>query len=58
MDEKVWATALAVAYLKLHMKGQPELLDGLVEKAVAILEGAVDDVDEVLEHAGRLVGFP
>lgn len=55
VDGKAWATALAVAYLKLYMKGQPELLDGLVEKAVAFLEGAVDDVDDVLARAERWV---
>lgn len=58
VDEKVWATALAVAYLKLYMNGQPELLDGLVEKAVAFLEGVVDDVDGWLVRAERLIGQP
>ena len=34
IDEKLWATAVAVAYLRKHLSNQQELLDGLVEKAV------------------------
>ena len=34
VDPKAWATMLAIAFLKKYMKGQPELLDGLIEKAM------------------------
>ncbi|KIP04027.1 hypothetical protein PHLGIDRAFT_121049, partial [Phlebiopsis gigantea 11061_1 CR5-6] len=37
VSEKVWATVLAVAYLQQHMKDQPELLEGLVEKATEFI---------------------
>ena len=33
----VWATVLAIAYLKQHMKDQPELLESLVEKATEFI---------------------
>ncbi|KAI0078065.1 VIT-domain-containing protein [Panus rudis PR-1116 ss-1] len=32
VDEKVWATALAIAYLRKHLSNQPELLDSFVDK--------------------------
>ncbi|KDQ53740.1 hypothetical protein JAAARDRAFT_197188 [Jaapia argillacea MUCL 33604] len=41
VDETLWATALAVAYLKKHLTGQPELLGGLLEKAMGFVNGYV-----------------
>ena len=37
VSEKIWATVLAIVYLKRHMKDQPELLEGLVEKATEFI---------------------
>lgn len=37
IDMTVWATALAVAYLKKHLADQPELLEGLLEKATEFI---------------------
>ncbi|CAL1710161.1 unnamed protein product [Somion occarium] len=37
VDPKVWATALAVVYLRKHLRQQPELLDGLLEKAMQFM---------------------
>ena len=40
VDAKVWATVLAVAFLKRYIADQPELLDGLVEKAMDFVSRA------------------
>ena len=56
ISEKVWATILAVVWLKKHMKDQPELLDGLVEKAIEFVEGLRDlDVDKLLTRAQAIL---
>ncbi|GJE93118.1 von Willebrand domain-containing protein [Phanerochaete sordida] len=53
--EKVWATLLAIAFLKRHMQDK-ELLDGLVEKAMEYVAQAPDvDVEAVLARAQELV---
>ena len=52
----VWATVLAIAYLKLHVKDQPDLLDGLVEKAMAFLSQTPGvDVDALLLRAQKML---
>ena len=33
LSKSIWATILAIAYLQIGLINQPELLDGLVEKA-------------------------
>lgn len=33
-DDTIWATALAIAYLRQYLADEPELLEGLVEKAL------------------------
>ncbi|EKM57246.1 uncharacterized protein PHACADRAFT_183721 [Phanerochaete carnosa HHB-10118-sp] len=56
IDQKVWATVLAVAFLKKYMKDQPELLDGLVEKAMDYLsETSGVDIDALLTQAENFV---
>ena len=52
----VWATVLAIAYLQKNLIGQPELLEGLVEKAmdfVSQIPGV--DCDALLERAKGLM---
>ena len=51
----VWATVLAVAYLQKHLADQPDLLDGLVEKAKEYVEDAGVDFAETLTQALTLV---
>lgn len=56
VDPRVWATVLAVAYLKKYMKDQPELLDGLVEKAMDFLSRTQNgDLQTLLARADSLV---
>ena len=56
VDQKVWATVLAVAFLKIYMKDQPELLDGLVEKAMDYLSHIPGiDVEALLSRAQTIV---
>ncbi|OAX33507.1 hypothetical protein K503DRAFT_786444, partial [Rhizopogon vinicolor AM-OR11-026] len=39
VDGNIWATAVAVAYLKHHLGAQPDLLDALLSKALEYVEG-------------------
>ncbi|EKM57240.1 uncharacterized protein PHACADRAFT_254902 [Phanerochaete carnosa HHB-10118-sp] len=56
VDPKVWATVLAVAYLKKYMRDQPELLDGLAEKAMEFLSRIQNDtLQTLLARADTLV---
>ena len=61
VDRKVWATVLAIAYFQKHIVGQPELLNGLVEKSMEYIErmrGALPGrvtPSALLERARRLV---
>ena len=55
IDQTVWATVLAVAYLQKHLVDQPDLLDGLVEKAKEYVEEAEVDFAETLSQAGLFV---
>jgi hypothetical protein len=55
VSNKVWATVLAIAFLKKYMKDQPELLDGLVEKAMDFLSGSDVDLGALLAHAEKIV---
>lgn len=56
VDAKVWATVLAIAYLQKHLRAQPELLEGLVEKAAAFVEQVYgDDFSALLRVAEGLV---
>ena len=56
VDQKVWATMLAVAFLKKYMKGQPELLDGLIEKAMEFVSQTSDvNLQALLARAQSLV---
>ncbi|KAK7680420.1 hypothetical protein QCA50_016661 [Cerrena zonata] len=47
ISKLIWATILAIAYLRIHLTNQPELLDGLVEKATDFITetGLPADVD-------------
>ncbi|GJE93119.1 von Willebrand domain-containing protein [Phanerochaete sordida] len=56
VDQKAWVTALAIAYLREHMKDQPELLDGLVEKVMEYLQSVSGiDVGALLARAEAFV---
>lgn len=56
LDERVWATVLAIAYLRKHLAHEPELLEGLVEKAMGFLNHAhVNDLQSLLDTAGDLI---
>ena len=56
VDEVVWATVLAIAYLQKHLVGQPDLLEGLVEKAMEFVEQEYEgDVNALLERARAVV---
>lgn len=39
VDGNIWATAVAVAYLKNHLGAEPDLLDALMDKALEYAEG-------------------
>ena len=55
VSEEVWATVLAVVFLKKHMRHQQELLDSLVEKAEGFLSAVGVDCKELLARAQRFV---
>ncbi|KIJ64831.1 hypothetical protein HYDPIDRAFT_28189 [Hydnomerulius pinastri MD-312] len=38
-DKTVWTTAVAVAYLKKYLEGEPDLLDALLTKAAEYVDG-------------------
>ena len=56
LDLTVWGTILAIAYLQKHLTGQPDLLEGLVEKAMDYVQsvGGVD-AERLLEKARAIV---
>ncbi|KAI0696543.1 hypothetical protein BC835DRAFT_1519541 [Cytidiella melzeri] len=55
-DPTVWATVLAIAYLRKHLGAQPELLEGLVEKATVFVDQTPGvDLEELLDVAKLLV---
>jgi len=53
-DEKTWATALAVAYFRKHLSKQPDLLEGLLEKAMEFVYDKAN-FDALVVHAKALV---
>lgn len=55
IDKTVWATVLAVAYLQKYLKGQPELLEGLLEKAMDFISQPGVDFQELLDAAKLVV---
>ena len=56
VSEKIWATLLAITYLKQHMKDQPELLEGLVEKAMEFIAQTPGvDTDVLFSRAETLL---
>ncbi|KAK7680416.1 hypothetical protein QCA50_016657 [Cerrena zonata] len=59
IDQKLWATAVAVAYFRKHLGNQQELLDGLVEKAVEFADesGLIStaDFEALIERARGVV---
>ncbi|KAF7797335.1 hypothetical protein EIP86_008530 [Pleurotus ostreatoroseus] len=55
-DEKTWATVLALVYLRKHLQDQPELLEGLEEKATDYIQEAYgDDFGALLQAAEALM---
>ncbi|PSR77889.1 hypothetical protein PHLCEN_2v7669 [Hermanssonia centrifuga] len=56
VDADLWATVLAMAYLQKYMAKQPELLEGLLEKAIEFVkqQGGADLAD-LLAKAQALV---
>lgn len=59
VDDSVWATIVAIVYLKKHLSDQRELLDGLVEKAMEFIERSLlpegVDVEALTELARTFV---
>ena len=56
VDEKTWATILALAYLRKHLRDQPELLEGLEEKATDYIQEAYgEDLSALLRAAEALM---
>ena len=52
IDQTIWATVLAAAYLQKHLAHQPELLEGLLDKAKEFVnESHGVDYEEVLQKA-------
>ncbi|KAF7979825.1 hypothetical protein HWV62_40904 [Athelia sp. TMB] len=54
VDEKAWATALAVAFLKKYLVREPDLLEGLLDKVIEFVRGDAG-FDVLLARAGALV---
>ncbi|KAI0685189.1 hypothetical protein BC835DRAFT_1421505 [Cytidiella melzeri] len=55
-DPTVWATVLAIAYLQKHLAREPELLEGLVEKATEFVTQVPGvNLEELLDMAKLLV---
>lgn len=56
VERTVWATVLAIAYLRKYLTAQPELLESLVEKALDFVAQAPDvKVQELLNAATVLL---
>ncbi len=58
VDPTIWAMVLAVVYMQKHLASQPDLLEGLVEKAkefVTSSELTGINFDEILEMAKRFI---
>ncbi|KAF7797334.1 hypothetical protein EIP86_008529 [Pleurotus ostreatoroseus] len=56
VDEKIWVTILAIVYLRKHLQAQPELLEGLEEKATSYVERTYgQDFSALLQAAESLV---
>ncbi|KIP02807.1 hypothetical protein PHLGIDRAFT_130535 [Phlebiopsis gigantea 11061_1 CR5-6] len=56
VSERIWATCLAVAYLRVRMNDQPELLDGLVEKAKTFISQTPGvNMERLFAHARAVV---
>ena len=52
----MWATVLAIAYLQKHLDQQPDLLEGLVEKAQEyVMQTPGIDLKEALDMAKVLI---
>jgi hypothetical protein len=56
LEQTVWATVLAIVYLQKHLDQQPDLLEGLVEKAQDyVLQTPGVNLDEALGTARMLI---
>lgn len=51
VDNKVWATALSVAFIRKRMGGQKELLNDLIVKAMEFLGGTNLNVEDIVRQA-------
>jgi hypothetical protein len=54
VDNVVWATAVSIAFMSKHLKDQKDLLDDLLRKAVAFLDGT-PDARRLVQRAKELV---
>ncbi|KAF9232859.1 hypothetical protein BU15DRAFT_67104 [Melanogaster broomeanus] len=62
VDQTVWMTAVAVAYLKKHLEGEPDLLDALLAKAQQFVEalgrsGGAREFEELVRKALGLLSL-
>ncbi|KAF8550227.1 VIT-domain-containing protein [Imleria badia] len=61
VDKKVWATVVVVAYMKIHLQGEPDLLELVSEKAREFVEaagltrGGARSFDQMVREAGALL---
>ena len=59
-DDTVWATALAVAFLRKHLihVGQSDMLDGILDKVLEFVEAKLlrATFDSLVERAMGMVG--
>lgn len=62
IDKKIWATVVVTAYMKIHLQGEPDLLELLSEKAKEFVEafgGGTRDgarsFDQMVREATKLL---
>jgi len=63
IDKKVWATAVVAAYLKIHLQGEPDLLELVSEKAREFVEAELTrdgtrSFDQMVREAAALLPHP
>jgi len=54
VDDKTWATALAVAFFRKHLSKQPDLLEGLLDKAMEYVRDNAN-FESLVAHAKALI---
>ncbi|KAF8431323.1 hypothetical protein L210DRAFT_3416402 [Boletus edulis BED1] len=56
IDKKVWATVVVVAYMQIHLQGEPDILDLVSEKAREFVEATgVTRFEQMVREAAALL---